>query len=79
MSDSKIQYNDDMVENLRSSFLFLNMEIYRLNSGAISSESFLIESLVAINKLISKDILLRSEQIEFVEKVAFHYINVKKN
>lgn len=78
MSDSKIQYNDDMVENLRSSFLFLNMEIYRLNSGAISSESFLIESLVAINKLISKDILLRSEQIEFVEKVAFHYINVKK-
>lgn len=77
-ANGKIDYKDEVVEKLKSGFLFLNMEIYRLNTGAISPESFLIESLIAINKLVSKGILLRSEQIEFVDNVAFHYINAGK-
>lgn len=70
-ANGKIDYKDEVVEKLKSGFLFLNMEIYRLNTRAISPESFLIESLIAINKLVSKGILIRSEQIEFVDNVAF--------
>ena len=70
----EIQYKGEIIEKLKNDCMFLNMEIYRLNTKNIMPDRFLIESLIAIHKLLSMGIILRSEQIEFVHHVAFYYI-----
>ena len=62
-------FNKDTIEHLKENYLFLNIEIYRLNMLEISLDSFIIESLLAISQLIKNNIVIRLEQIEFIHKV----------
>ena len=59
----------DTIEHLKDNYLFLNIEIYRLNMSENSLDSFIIKSLFAISQLIKNDIVIRLEQIEFIQKV----------
>ncbi len=62
-------FSKDTIEQLKDNYLFLNIEIYRLNMSEIRLDSFIIESLLAISQLIKNDIVIRLEQIEFIQKV----------
>lgn len=46
--------------------MFINIEILKLNQALIDPDRFIFESLIAIHKLISNSILVRTEQIDFV-------------
>lgn len=64
----------DYLSKLKDKKMFLNIEIYKLNTNNINSDTFIYESLIAIHQLISNDILVRSEQLEFIQMITTHYI-----
>ena len=61
-------------ENLRQELIekkmFINIEILKLNQALINSDRFIFESLIAIHRLISNSILVRIEQIDFINNFA---------
>lgn len=64
--------SEDIISYLEKDFLFLNIEIYRLNMLEISMDTFVLESLFAISQLVKHNIVIRLEQIEFLQKI-FEY------
>lgn len=64
--------NNDLIAYLESNFLFLNIEIYKLNTFEINLDTFILESLIAIAQIIKHDVVIRLEQIEFIQKT-FEY------
>ena len=70
--------SSDVLSYLKENYLFLNIEIFRLNCNEINLDTFILESLIAISQLIKHNVVVRLEQIDFIQKLFVYACQMSK-